>query len=266
MASRSLKALLVAAAFVVAAAEVRADSITGGDLFAVFANTGSFADGTNLSQNYTVVHFISYAGTPPSEFPGPLVPLFYPASGFPASIPARPEGEFFVIGAVSGAEGFDDHLLLSNSNPGAVPSDLFDKIEGGDALHDALIAGTMGLATGIPIYQVNAGAFWAGMGVDPADFFGLRAAIGNNGAVVNLFPGTTPLAAVGSEEVFGFSPPFSNGFLNFVVDDETLDPNYVWIDDEGNRHVAVPIPEPATAVLLPAAFAAARLARRRRRA
>jgi hypothetical protein len=266
MAIRSLRAILVAAAFFVAAAEVRADSITGGDLFAVFANTGSFADGTNLAQNYTVVHFLTYAASPTSEFPSPLVPLLYPASGFPARIPAVPGGEFFLIGSVAGAGDFPDHLLLSNSNPGKVPSDLFDKFEGGDALHDALIAGAMGLATGVPIYQVNAGAFWTGMGVDPTDFFGLRAAIGNNGAIVNLRPGQSPLAAIGSEEVFGFSPPFSNGFLDFLVFDGELDPNYVWTDGEGNARVAVPIPEPATALLLLGALGAARLARRRGKA
>jgi hypothetical protein len=272
MESRVVRILVILAMLLVVSEGAIADSISDGNLFAIFATGGTFRDSDGqilLEQNYTVVHFLSYASSPVSEFPTPLVPDAFPASGVRVPLGVPPLGEYFLLGGLDTiGEELPDHLLLSSSNP-AVVREIFDfefpPYPEGQVLHDALIEGSFGLTSGGPIYKINAAEFWSNMDVDPGYFFAyLNALMGNKGPVVNLKPGVGVFASIGSEEVFGFNPALHGGAFQFGLDESgEVDPGYSWTDNNGTVHT---VPEPGTLGLLVAGVGLARLVRRRRSA
>jgi len=216
-----------------------ADSISGGDIFGVFANSGSFSTEPGSEfEVYTIVHFVTFAPSPISEFPDMLVPEAFPASFFPAEYGFLPDSQFFFLGSLNGLGGDPDHLLLGNSNPGSVPSSAVD-----EPLHSQLVAGAQALTDGLPIGTMTAMEFWslfdAGNPFGIADqFFGLTQ-FGPDGPVAQLsdyaFEG-------GSEALFGFNPPYDLGSINGSVDD------YSFTNAAGATFV--PVPEPATLALM----------------
>ena len=236
------------------AGSAAADSITGGHLFAVFAEGGDFSGLADPVERYTVAHLFTFG---PSVFPDSLEVLDFPAFFSDGSIPVIPGGELFLIGAVLGDVGFPNHLLLSS----ATTSDQPDLSAVDEPLHSDLIAGALDLATMPPIGSMTAHEFWSLFSADPnaiaSSFFSIPmddsepvgpiGTLGADGGFVE-----------GGEDIFGFDPPFfSVGLLFGDVNDP------IFQNDIGQTFRG--IPEPGSVVLLGLGLAGVVGAARRRR-
>jgi len=216
-----------------------ADSISGGDLFGVFANSGSFSTAAGSEfEAYTIVHFVTFAASPISEFPDMLVPEAFPAAFFPTDFGFLPDSQFFFLGSLNGLGADPDHLLLSNSNPGQVPSSAVD-----EPLHSQLVAGAQALTDGLPIGTMTAADFWSLFDAENpfgiADqFFGMTQ-FGPDGPVSQL---SDYAWSDGSEALFGFNPPYQLGTINGSVYD------YSFTNAAGATFT--PVPEPSTLALM----------------
>ncbi|MGH7163295.1 MAG: PEP-CTERM sorting domain-containing protein [Planctomycetota bacterium] len=222
-----------------------ADPVSGGELFIVIATDGDFLTspgGEGGDELYTIAHLITFG---PGVYPGGLTALAFPLLESGVPIPTVAGNEFFLIGALN-----PDHLLLSNSNAGQVPSDAVP-----DPIDQVLREGTLGYLTTLGVVATtSATQFWSNFeGVAPETFFTLRG-FGPNGPV-SSFSGA--FFQEGSEDLFGFTEPEAAGTLLGGLE------SYTYENEQGDGFG--PVPEPASIALVLLAVGAG-AARRRRRA
>ena len=178
--------------------QAHADAISGGELYGVFVQDGTF--GGDGSDTYTIVRFLEFGASGP--FPNALDPV---AFGIPdplnPSAPITAGSEFFLLGSLTGTGGpaNPNHLLLSLN--GVAPGDLPPYMPEG--LHTNLIAGTNALASyagGRLSFSMSADEFWAlYAGVTATGFFSGVDAVRSLQDNSYQFEG-------GSEDLFGYRP------------------------------------------------------------